>query len=446
MKSCLDEVIGDDQGVLVFKLTPQSCPMKKGRDFFVEDVIDFAPDECECEYISAEDPLFILYTSGSTGRPKGIIHRAGGYAVAASLTHRFVFDIKPNDVFGCTSDLGWITGHTYVCYGPLLNGVTTLVFAGSPLYPDSTRIWNLISQFSLTHIYTSPSAARAISSKSPDGCPEIEIPTLRVIGSVGETLDDTTWEYLFNQIGRKKCWIVDTYWQTEMGAIIATSIPGYKKMKPGSVGQPLFGTELVFLDSETFEKINSTTEPIPNSKEGLLCIATSWPGLTNACFGNSNFQEYIQDGFFKTGDLAMIDSDGFLKITGRADDQLCVNGHRVGPAEVEAALLEHPNVKEAAVVGIPHPQTGQRIVSLVVLKVPAGEEIVNELKTLVANQFSAIGRPDAIYIVNDLPKTKSEKIVRRLLRSILISGDATVNVALANESCIAEIVQLVQSN
>jgi acetyl-CoA synthetase len=444
MKQSLDEVLPNCpsvRNVIVCQLFPGTFPMEEGRDHLLSELLDSANSECPCVPVSARDPLFYLYTSGSTGAPKGIIHRAGGYAVAAALTHRFVFSIRPGDRFGCTSDLGWITGHTYVCYGPLLNGVTTLVFSGLPLYPDATRPWQLINSLNLTHFYTSPSAARAIAaSKGIDKVDEIDISSLRVIGSVGETLDDTTFRFLFERLGRKKCAVVDTYWQTEMGSIIATAVPGHLAMRPGFVGQPLFGTELVLLDP-TSHKVRASTAKPADVEDALLCIAAPWPGLANSCInGHDRFvQSYIVPGtnFFSSGDLAGF-SKGYLKITGRTDDQLCVNGHRVGPAEVEAVMIEHPKVREAAVVGVPHPISGQTIVAFAVSD-EKGPSLVNEIKELVSVKFSAIGRPSAVYVVDDLPKTRSEKIIRMLLRALLTDTPMKDPPTLKNPESIAAI-------
>ena len=433
--------------VIVCELTDSQFDLMEGIDETFANVMKDASDDCECVPVDAKDPLFYLYTSGSTGKPKGIIHRAGGYAVAAALTHRFVFSVKPGDVFGCTSDLGWITGHSYVCYGPLLNGVTTLVFSGLPLYPDSTRTWRLINKLKLTHFYTSPSAARAIAAHVDlSQVADIDISTLRVIGSVGETLDPGTWTFLFETLGKRRCSIVDTYWQTEMGSIIATSVPGHNLMKPGYVGQPLFGTELVLLDPATHKVLASTSSPKSPVQDALLCIATPWPGLANDCLsGHEKFvSTYLVPGtkYFSTGDLAAIAVDGYLKITGRTDDQLCVNGHRVGPAEVEAAMVEHPKVIEAAVVGIPHPLSGQSIVAFAVTE-DKSPELENEIKELVSAKFSAIGRPSRVYLVNDLPKTRSEKIIRMLLRGILTGTAVKDPPTLKNPASVEELKRLI---
>lgn len=451
MKKSLDAVLPNCptvEHVIVVNLTSDKVSMTEGRDVFLSEVMETVDSECPCVPVESKDPLFYLYTSGSTGNPKGIIHRSGGYAVAAALTHRFVFSVRPGDIFGCTSDLGWITGHTYVCYGPLLNGITTLVFAGLPLYPDATRPWQLINSLKLTHFYTSPSAARAIAaSNGIDHVGDVDISSLRVIGSVGETLDDTTWHFLFETLGRKKCSIVDTYWQTEMGSIIATSVPGHNHMRPGFVGQPLFGTELVLLDPSTKQVLASTSRLQSPVEDALLCIAAPWPGLANDCInGHDRFvSSYIVPGtnYFSTGDLAAIAVDGYLKITGRTDDQLCVNGHRVGPAEVEAVMIEHPKVREAAVVGVPHPISGQTIVAFAVTD-EKSQELVDEVKALVSLKFSAIGRPSNVYLVDDLPKTRSEKIIRMLLRGVLTNTEVKDPPTLKNPAAMEQIRKLVK--
>ena len=430
MKKSLDEVLPKCptvKKVVVCKLTDDGFDLVKDRDVSYNDMLTKVPSECPCTSVDAADPIFYLYTSGSTGNPKGIIHRSGGYAVAAALTHRTVFSIRPGDIFGCTSDLGWITGHSYVCYGPLLNGITTLIFGGLPLYPDAKRPWQLISSLKLTHFYTSPSAARAIAaSKVLDQVEQYDISSLRILGSVGEALDNTTWHFLFETLGKRKCAIVDTYWQTEMGSIIATSIPGHNIMKPGYIGKPLFGTKLVLLDSHDHHVITTSVPEITPTEDALLCIGSPWPGLANdSLAGHEVFvKSYLIPGtcYFSTGDLAAITEDGFIKITGRTDDQLCVNGHRVGPAEVEAAIIEHPKVREAAVIGVPHPLSGQTIVAFVVSE-NKSPDLVNEVKEIVSLKFSAIGRPSAVYIVDDLPKTRSEKIIRMLLRELLTDPD-----------------------
>ncbi|OHT06915.1 AMP-binding enzyme family protein [Tritrichomonas foetus] len=447
MKISLDAVLPNCPSVkhvVVCRLTDDSPNLVEGRDILFDEAAKNVSDECPCTPVNSADPVFYLYTSGSTGNPKGIIHRSGGYAVAASLTHRFVFSLRPGDIFGCTSDLGWITGHSYVCYGPLLNGVTTLIFGGLPLYPDARRPWQLISKLHLTHFYTSPSAARAIAaSKVLDQVEEYDISSLRILGSVGEALDDTTWHFLFETLGKKKCAIVDTYWQTEMGSIIATSIPGHNVMRPGFVGKPLFGTELVLLDTKDHHVLTTSVPEIKPTEDALLCIGSPWPGLANdSLAGHDVFvNAYLVPGtkYFSTGDLAAITEDGFIKITGRTDDQLCVNGHRVGPAEVEAVIIEHPKVREAAVVGVPHPLSGQTIVAFVTSN-DKSPELVNQVKEIVSSKFSAIGRPSAVYIVDDLPKTRSEKIIRMLLRALLIDPENVKEPpTLKNPECVSQI-------
>ena len=441
MKQNLDLVLDECEyvsSVIVIKLLEEETHMKIPRDEFLDDLLINISSECPCEPLNSSDPLFILYTSGSTGNPKGIIHRNGGYSIATALSFKFVFDILPNDIFGCTSDLGWITGHSYVCYGPLLNGVTSLVFGGIPLFPDSTRSWQLIEKLNLTHYYTSPSAARAISVKidTIEKVQHFNISSLRVIGSVGETLDEETWHYLFEIFGRKKCWIVDTYWQTELGSIIATSVPSQECPKPGVVGRPLFGLEMVLVDPIDHKIIFSTHAPNPKKIEnGLLCIATPWPGLSNSSFGgvNSFKERYIlpNSHFFSTGDTAMIDLEGDIRITGRIDDQLCVNGHRVGPAEVEGAIMKLDDVKDAAVVGVPSKITAQAIVAFVVA-MKENEEMKQNVIKVVTDNFGAIGRPHKIYFVPALPKTNSAKIIRLMLKNMLTSTKVPYPASLSN--------------
>ena len=455
MKKTLDHVLDqcpDVKYVFVCQLIKDEpitiTNPEKDRD--LHELIAKADPQCAVVPMKASDPLFILYTSGSTGAPKGIIHRVGGYTVASTLSFKYVFDADENTVFGCTSDLGWITGHSYVCYGPLLNGVTSLVFGGSPLYPDSTRSWELIQKLKLTHFYTSPSAARAISAKitSVDQVAHFDISSLRVIGSVGETLDADTWNYINTVMGRNKCWIVDTYWQTELGSIIATSVPGVHNLEPGVIGKPLFNTELVLIDAEDHHVIYSTNSSNPPKEEqGLLCVASPWPGLANASYGSDkSFKErYIVEGthFFSTGDTATIDTKGCIRITGRVDDQLCVNGHRVGPAEVEGAIMNLSDVKDAAVVGIPSKKTAQAIVAFVVANRET-PEMKTEVMKAVTDSFSAIGRPQKIYFVKQLPKTNSQKIIRMLLKALAVGENPPIPHTLSNKECVPEIKKAIE--
>lgn len=393
-----------------------------------QELMAAASDKCDCEIMDGSDPLFILYTSGSTGEPKGIIHRVGGYTVATTLTFKYVFDTNEKSIFGCTSDIGWITGHSYVCYGPLLNGSTTLIFGGLPLWPDATRSWQLIQKLKLTHFYTSPSAARAIAAKikSVDQVSQFDISSLRVIGSVGETLDEDTCIYMRTVLGRDKCWLVDTYWQTELGSIIATSVPGIENLPPGIVGRPLFGTEIVLAEPNG-QIISTTRNPHPEIvHNGILCIATPWPGLANAAFKSTrSFKDrYIMQGteFFLAGDTAQIDTKGNIRITGRIDDQLCVNGHRVGPAEVEEAILKVDGVEDVAVIGVPSKKTTQAIIAFVV-SADNSQEMVTKVAVKVTQNFGAIGRPQKVIFVKMLPKTNSAKIIRSYLRELFLNVD-----------------------
>lgn len=391
-----------------------------------QELMSNASDKCPCEIMDGSDPLFILYTSGSTGEPKGIIHRVGGYTVATALTYKYVFDTDDKTVFGCTSDIGWITGHSYVCYGPLLNGSTTLIFGGLPLWPDSKRSWQLIEKLKLTHFYTSPSAARAIAAtiQSVDQVKDFDISSLRVIGSVGETLDEDTCIYLRTVIGQNKCWLVDTYWQTELGSIIATSVPGIQNHPPGIVGRPLFGTEIALVEPNG--QVITTTRNPTTTHNGILCIATPWPGLANAAFKSAkSFKDrYVMLGteFFSTGDTAQIDTDGNIKITGRIDDQLCVNGHRVGPAEVEEAIMKVDGVDDVAVIGVPSKKTTQAIIAFVVSK-DSSDAMVAKVASTVTQNFGAIGRPQKVVFVKMLPKTNSAKIIRAYLRELYINEE-----------------------
>jgi len=455
MKKNLDIVIDSCTSVkhvIVAKLLEDEFPEFTARDEWLHELMENASYDCPCEQMKSSDPLFILYTSGSTGNPKGIIHRCGGYALATFLTFKYVFDVVPGDIFGCTSDLGWITGHSYVCYGPLLNGCTTLIFGGSPLFPDSTRSWQLIEQLSLTHFYTSPSAARAISAKigTVEKIQHFDISNLRVIGSVGETLDEETWKYLHNVVGRGKCWIVDTYWQTELGSIIATNVPGSVDQKPGIVGRPLFGTEIVLIDHDNHRIVASTrASPPQENLTGLLCISSPWPSLANASFGmSSSFKDkYIVPGtsFFSTGDTATIDKDGDIRITGRIDDQLCVNGHRVGPAEVEGAIMKLHDVKDAAVVGVPSKISAQSIVAFVV-SLNESEEMRAQVMKVVTDNFGAIGRPHKIYFVKALPKTNSAKIIRLMLKNMLLGKKVPYPATLNNPQDIPDIESIIAAD
>lgn len=419
-------------------------------------LVDEAEPFTECVTMKASDPLFMLYTSGSTGNAKGVIHRCGGYAFATCLTYKFVFDTNEDTIFGCTSDIGWITGHSYVVYGPLLNGNTTLIFGGSPLYPNPMRSFEMIQDLKLTHFYTAPSAARAIKhglskmhgDNALQAVRKLDISTLRIVGSVGETLDEETYHFLKEYYceGDKR-WIVDTYWQTELGSIIATSIPGISVNEPGVVGRPLFGTELVIVDQNDHRVLASTSSPPPSENHtGILCVKSPWPSLTNTSYkSEKSFHDtYIIAGnLFSTGDIAQIDSKGRIRITGRSDDQLCVNGHRIGPNEVEQCILKIDKFYEAAVIGIPSPISGQDIVAIVVTDYDQ-ETATKKVIENVTKYFGPTGRPKKVVKVTDVPKNNSGKIVRAFIRQKYLNKDAPAPI-LANPDSIDDLTRAFHS-
>ncbi|WP_142850586.1 acetate--CoA ligase [Telmatospirillum sp. J64-1] len=402
--------------VVVVKRTGGDIAMQDGRDVWYHDVCAAASPQHEPVEVGAEDPLFTLYTSGSTGKPKGVLHTSGGYLVYASMTHQYVFDYKDGDVYWCTADVGWVTGHSYIVYGPLANGATTLMFEGVPNYPDSSRFWQVIDKYGVTIFYTAPTAIRSLMREGEGPVKKASRKSLRLLGSVGEPINPEAWLWYYNVVGEGRCPIVDTWWQTETGGILISPLPGATPLKPGSATRPFFGVQPVIVDAEG--------NILEGATEGNLCIADSWPGQMRTIYGDHErfVQTYFSTykGYYFTGDGCRRDEDGYYWITGRVDDVINVSGHRMGTAEVESALVAHPKVAEAAVVGYPHDLKGQGIYAYVTLV--AGEEPSEELrKELVAwvrKEIGPIASPDLIQWSPGLPKTRSGKIMRRILRKI----------------------------
>ncbi|MGE0059820.1 MAG: acetate--CoA ligase [Dehalococcoidia bacterium] len=391
-----------------------------GRDVWLKDLLADASleDWCEPEVMDAEDPLFILYTSGSTGKPKGVLHTTGGYLLGASMTHYYVFDHKPEDTFWCTADIGWVTGHSYILYGPLANGATSIMFEGVPTYPDAGRFWDIVDKYEVNVFYTAPTAIRALSREGLEPVSGHSLKSLRLLGTVGEPINPEAWLWYWRHIGQERCPIVDTYWQTETGSHIITPLPGANALKPGSATVPFFGVKPVLVDND------GNRLPDEGEQSGLLCIDGPWPSLMRGVYGDPQrfFMTYFSQfpGLYFTGDGATRDADGYWWVTGRVDDVLNVSGHRIGSAEVESALVEHNAVAEAAVVAYPHDIKGQGIYAYVTLNegVSESETLRQELRAKVAERISPIARPDIIHFTPGLPKTRSGKIMRRILRKV----------------------------
>lgn len=418
LKSTVDEAIAGTKvdKILVVQRTGTDIKFNRGRDVWWHDAITMASDEFPVQVFGAEHPLFILYTSGSTGKPKGLLHTCGGYLVWVSYTHQEVFDLKADDIFWCTADIGWVTGHTYTLYGPLSNGATTVMFEGVPNYPDSSRFWQIVDKYKVTIFYTAPTAIRALMRDGEEWVKKSSRKSIRVLGSVGEPINPEAWRWYNEVVGESRCPIVDTWWQTETGATLISPLAGKTKTKPGSATLPLPGIKPVLLDEKG--KI------IEGEGEGALCIAAPWPSLARTIYGDHERyrQTYFApyDGYYFTGDGARRDADGYYWITGRMDDVLNVSGHRLGTAEIESALVAHPKVAEAAVVGVPHDIKGEGIYAYVTLNGDVGmsEQVKTELKAWVRTQIGAIAMPDVIHFTPQLPKTRSGKIMRRILRKI----------------------------
>ncbi|MDX2250274.1 MAG: acetate--CoA ligase [Bacteroidia bacterium] len=420
VKSVVDEAIVSTHSVekvLVLKHTHTPVDWIPGRDVWIHEALDGVSDFCEAEEMDAEDMLFILYTSGSTGKPKGVVHTCGGYMVYTEYSFRNVFQYEENDIYWCTADIGWVTGHSYIVYGPLLAGATTLMFEGIPTYPDAGRFWKICEKHKVTHFYTAPTAIRALQAYGLDYVKPYDLSSLKVLGSVGEPINEEAWNWYNENIGAKGLPIVDTWWQTETGGIMISPLAGITPLKPCYATLPLPGIQPVLLDSEGKEIAG-------NGVEGLLCIKFPWPSMIRTTYGDHErcrqvyFGPYT-DKYF-TGDGCRRDEDGFYRIIGRVDDVINVSGHRMGTAEVENAINEHPNVVESAVVGYPHEIKGQGIYAYVICQEKPADEVTlrKEILSVVTREIGAIAKPDVIQVVSGLPKTRSGKIMRRILRKI----------------------------
>ncbi|MBT0668956.1 acetate--CoA ligase [Novosphingobium profundi] len=419
LKANVDAALSGCPGVetvIVLARTGAEVPMVEGRDIdWASSVASQSPD-CPPEEMHAEDPLFILYTSGSTGKPKGVLHTTGGYSVWASMTHQYVFDYRPGQIYWCAADIGWVTGHSYVVYGPLMNGATTVMFEGVPSFPDASRFWQIVDKYEVEIFYGAPTALRALMREGDDYVKTTSRKSLRVLGSVGEPINPEAWSWYYTVVGEGRCPIVDTWWQTETGGVMITPLPGATALKPGSASKPMFGVKPMLLDNDGKE--------ITGAGEGCLVIADSWPGQMRTVWGDHErfFQTYFSTfkGFYFTGDGCRRDEDGYYWITGRIDDVINVSGHRMGTAEIESALVAHHKVAEAAVVGMPHEIKGQGIYAFVTTNsgVEPDEDLRRELIKWVRQEIGPIATPDVIQFAPGLPKTRSGKIMRRILRKI----------------------------
>ena len=431
----------DCTSCVVVKRTGGDITMQEGRDIWYHEAMADASADCPPEEMNAEDPLFILYTSGSTGKPKGVLHTTGGYMVYAAMTHKYVFDYHDGDIYWCTADVGWVTGHSYILYGPLANGAQTLMFEGVPTYPAVSRFWQVIEKHKVNIFYTAPTAIRALMREGAEPVKKHDRSSLRLLGSVGEPINPEAWMWYHDVVGDAKCPIVDTWWQTETGGILITPLPGATETKPGSATRPFFGVQPVLVDNEN--------NIIEGAAEGNLCINASWPGQMRSVYGDH--QRFIDtyfstfEGRYFTGDGARRDEDGYYWITGRVDDVINVSGHRMGTAEVESALVAHPKVAEAAVVGYPHDIKGQGIYAYVTLNAgePTSDELLAELRTWVRKEIGPIATPDLLQWAPGLPKTRSGKIMRRILRKIAANehselGDTST---LADPSVVDDLIE-----
>ena len=448
LKSNTDEALQscpDVDTVIVLKRTKSDVPMTAGRDFWWDDLVDTQEAECPCEEMNAEDPLFILYTSGSTGKPKGVLHTTGGYLVYAAYTHEVAFDYKQGDVYWCTADVGWVTGHSYIVYGPLANGAISIVFEGVPNYPDWSRFWQVVDKHKVNIFYTAPTAIRSLIKAGDGFVNKTDRSSLKILGTVGEPINKEAWEWYYNVVGNGQCPIIDTWWQTETGGHLITPLPGATILKPGSAAKPFFGVQPAIVDQDG--------HPQEGACEGALCILDSWPGQMRSLYGDH--ERFIQTYFttfpgkYFTGDGARRDQDGYYWITGRMDDVINVSGHRLGTAEIESAIDEHEAVAESAVVGFPHDVKGQGIYAYVTLCEgwQPTDEMKQEIIQLVRKIIGPIATPDIILWASGLPKTRSGKIMRRILRKIAANdlenlGDTST---LADPDVVEELIKNAQN-
>ncbi|NOT77816.1 MAG: acetate--CoA ligase [Bacteriovoracaceae bacterium] len=421
LKQMVDEAIVDLESiktVLVVKRTLQEISMKQGRDYYYDALIKDAELYCPAVTMKSEDPLFILYTSGSTGKPKGLLHTTAGYMVHVGKSFKDVFQYKENDIFWCTADIGWITGHSYMTFGPLLNGATTVMFEGIPTYPTPARFWEVVEKHQVTHLYTAPTAIRSLEKFGHEIPEKFKMKSLKVLGSVGEPINDEAWLWYHKYVGKERCPLVDTWWQTETGGILISALAGITELKPGYASLPLEGIEPALMNEQGVEIKDLVAS-------GNLCLKTPWPSLARTIYGDHErfIQTYFTTypGYYFTGDGARREANGFYRITGRVDDVINVSGHRLGTAEVEEAINEHVDIVESAVVGLPHPVKGQGIYAFVVPtnNVVDSEKLEKEIRDLVVKIIGPIARPDLIQVVDGLPKTRSGKIMRRILRKIV---------------------------
>lgn len=446
LKSIVDSALMDCNGiesVLVAKRIHSDITMVRGRDFWLEPLLEKASDECEATVMDAEDPLFILYTSGSTGQPKGMVHTSAGYMVYAAYTFKNIFQYQPKDVYWCTADIGWITGHSYIVYGPLLNGATTLMFEGVPSYPDYGRFWSIVEKHKVSQFYTAPTAIRALAKEGLDAVTPYDLSSLKILGTVGEPINEEAWHWYNDHIGKNKCPIVDTWWQTETGGIMISPIPNSFEGKPAFATLPFMGIQPALMD-ENGNEIKG------NSVEGRLCIKFPWPSMARTIWGNHQryketyFSAYDQKYF--TGDGALRDENGHYRITGRVDDVIIVSGHNLGTAPIEDAINEHPNVAESAIVGYPHAIKGSALYGFVTLK--NSHDLTDTLKTeineLISKQIGPIAKLDKIQFTSGLPKTRSGKIMRRILRKI--ASQDTSNLGDISTLLNPEVVDTIMKN